>query len=58
MKDKVIYTCYGCPYYHRDENTTPFSDRYNYKHCGQDHFKCPYYLGTGDPLGVKKEERD
>lgn len=59
MKNKTIYTCYGCPYYYRDKNTTTFSDRHNYKykHCGQEHFKCPYYLGTGEPLGLKKVGR-
>ena len=44
-KDKIIYTCYGCPSYYTENG-----DRYPTKHCEKDHFKCPYYLGEGLPL--------
>lgn len=46
---RAVHTCYGCEYYH-DENG--FNNKeYNSKYCGQDHYKCPYFLGTGEPLG-------
>lgn len=48
MKNKPIYTCYGCPYYFPDKTS-----RYSVKHCGQDHSQCPYYWGEGEPLGKK-----
>ena len=50
-KNKVIHTCYGCPEYYDSKGYVgePFST----KHCGQDHWKCPYYLGEGEPLGKK-----
>lgn len=38
MKDKTIYTCYGCPYFYKTEG-----DRYAKKHCGKDHLKCEWY---------------
>lgn len=53
MKTDKIYTCYGCQYYYADKG-----DKYNMKHCGQDHFKCPYFWGTGKPLGKKHCEGD
>lgn len=43
MKNNKIYTCYGCPCFHSGKQ-----NKYPAKHCGQDHFKCPYYRGTGD----------
>ena len=54
-KDKRIYTCYGCQYYYRDkiaedEDGYARFKKYPRKHCGQDHFKCPYFLGNGKPL--------
>lgn len=49
MKNNKIYTCYGCPYFYADKSNT-----YSTKHCGQDHLQCPYYLGTGKPLGQRK----
>ena len=58
-KDKTIHTCYGCPYYYRDkidedEDGYPRFEKYPRKHCGQDHFECPFYWGEGEPLGVKE----
>ena len=59
-KNKHIYTCYGCNYYYEDkigenENGHSIREKYPSKHCGQDHFKCPYYLDNGEPLGKAKE---
>ena len=53
MTNDKIFTCYGCPLYHPIRK----GDKVNYKHCGQDHFECPYYLGTGVPLGKKEREQ-
>lgn len=47
MKIGKIYTCYGCPHFYADKG-----NKYNVKHCGQDHFKCPYFRGEGKPLGM------
>lgn len=35
----TIRTCYGCPYYYKDED----GDRYPGKHCNKNHIKCEYY---------------
>lgn len=50
-KNKVIHTYYGCPEYYDSKGNVgaPFST----KHCGQDHWKCPYYSGEGEPLSRK-----
>lgn len=50
MKNDKIYTCYGCPHFYADK-----SSKYSVKHCGQDHFECPYFWGDGSPLGLNKE---
>ena len=49
-RKRTVHTCYGCPWYYTNKNEIGFF-RYPVKHCGQDHFKCPYYWGTGEPLG-------
>ena len=51
-KNNTVYTCYGCPAYY-----TPKDDPFKLplKHCGEDHFKCPYYWGTGDPLIISRK---
>lgn len=44
---RTVHTCYGCKYYH-DKNG--FNNKgYNDKYCDKDHYKCPYFLGTGRP---------
>ena len=48
MKNKTVHTCYGCPHYFVDKDDVY---RWPAKHCGQDHLECPYYWGTGEPLG-------
>lgn len=48
-----VHTCYGCEYYH-DENGLN-GKGHNYKYCDQEHYECPYFLGTGEPLGIKKK---
>lgn len=40
MKDRPIYTCYGCCYYYADKGR-----KYPQKHCGKNHFECSYYWG-------------
>ena len=51
MKDNVIYTCYGCLHYFKD-----IGDRYPRKHCGKDHFKCPWYWGEAEIVEEKMEK--
>ena len=41
--------------YYTNRNEIGFF-RYPVKHCGQDHFKCPYYWGVGEPLGPVNDE--
>lgn len=50
MKNNKVHTCYGCKYFHKNKYY-----EYNVKHCGQDSFKCPYFWGTGEPLGLNKK---
>lgn len=52
----TVHTCYGCEYYH-DENGF-IHKGWNSKHCGQNHYECPYFLGTGKPLGRKEKRYD
>lgn len=54
-KRSTIYTCYGCPHYYKDEAYRD-DKAYPSMHCGQDYIQCPYYLGTGEPLGKKEKE--
>ena len=54
-KKRTVHTCYGCQYYYTNRNEIGFF-RYPVKHCGQDHFKCPYYWGVGEPLGPVNDE--
>ena len=52
---RIVHTCYGCKYYH-DKNG--FNNKgYNDKYCGRDHYKCPYFLGTGRLKSYEEEER-
>lgn len=50
MKKDKIYTCYGCPSYYVEQG-----QKHPYKHCGEDHWKCPHYLGDGLPLIFNKK---
>lgn len=49
MSKESVKSCYGCTlYYDRNGNICkPFST----KHCNQDHWNCPWFLGIGLPLG-------
>lgn len=55
-KNPVVKSCYGCKEYydHLGNVCAPFST----KHCGQDHWKCPWFLGEGMPLGKKVKESE
>lgn len=55
-KKLVVKTCYGCKEYYNSAGEVgyPFST----KHCGQDHWECPYFLGEGEPLGKKVKESE
>ena len=52
-KDKIVHTCYGCPYYYRRKNEYDipiYCEPYSVRHCDiENPWDCDYFANGGEP---------
>ena len=58
-KEKIVHTCYGCPYYYRTnkDGEKEYGKPFSYRHCDiENPWDCDYFANGGKPKRSVKDE--